>query len=267
MLTVSALLAVAVGVALALVAWHVARRVVRPAQVAAAQPTAEVVMEAMAGLYGVLLAFILAGAWQRLGDTRANLALEANALADLRRTARLLPAPLGDRLGAEVEAYRVRAVEELPLAADGRTSPAVDSTQERLWRTLTDFAPATPGESALQSHAFDALTELEDQRRLRLAAQRRALPPLLWVILIGGAAAVLGLVAVSSAGERLPALYLALLAAVISFALYATYAMAYPLRSGLATDLLPALRDATPAPTAHAPTPPASPGPSGRRRD
>ncbi|HET9983952.1 MAG TPA: DUF4239 domain-containing protein [Longimicrobiales bacterium] len=236
-ITLHALLVVAAAVAVSLGARAVLGRFLRPDRVAAAQPTAEVVMEAMAGLYGVLVAFLLAGAWNRFDQARGVMTLEANALADLRQIARVLPAPLGDEVGAAAEAYRERTLEELPLLLEGRNGHQADAIIDRLWRILAGFEPGTPGQTELQSRALDALQAIGSQRRLGLNAIQRTLPPILWVILVGGAAAVLGLVAISSADGRVGAVYLALLAAVISFALFAIYALSYPVRSGLATEM------------------------------
>jgi hypothetical protein len=240
-ITLRALLVVAVAVALALAGRAALGRYSRPEWVAEAQPTADMVIEAMAALYGVLVAFLLSGAWERFDQTRGTMMLEANAIADLGQVAALFPEPLRDDLSAAVEAYRVSVIAELPQLAEGGRSTEPDAILDRLWRILAGFEPATPAQVDLQSRAFDAVEELADQRRFRLQAIRRTLPPILWVILVGGAAAVLVVVASSSADGRLPAVYLALLSAMISFALFAIYALSHPIRSGLAAELAPFL--------------------------
>lgn len=242
-ITVHALLVVAAAVVVALAGRAALHRIRRPGQVAEAEPTAEMVIEAMAGLYGGLVAFLLSGAWERFDQTRGTMTLEANTIADLRQIATVLPAPQRDEFSAAVAAYREGVLAELPLLAEGGRSREPDVIIDRLWRILADFEPATPGQTDLQSRAFDAVEELANQRRIRLYAIRRSLPPILWVILIGGAAAILGVVASSSAEGRLPAIYLALLAAVISVALFAIYALSHPIRSGLAAELVPFIED------------------------
>jgi hypothetical protein len=238
-ITLQALLVVAAAVAVTLAGRAMLGRFLRPDRIAAAQPTADVVVEAMAGLYGVLVAFLLSGVWERFDHVRDTVTNEANALAELRQVARTLPAPAGDAIRAGGAAYLAASRAELPLLARGGRSPQVDSSADRLWRTVADFEPASPGQTELQTRAFDALEELGNERRLRLDAVGRALPPILWIILVGGAAAVLAVVAITSADGRIPAVYLALLAAVISFALFAIYAFSYPGRSGLVTSLAP----------------------------
>ncbi|HEY8470650.1 MAG TPA: hypothetical protein VIL18_13450 [Longimicrobiales bacterium] len=187
------------------------------------------------------MAFVLSGAWDRLDQTRAALTLEANAITDLQQIAKVLPPPTRDELGRAVDAYRESVLEELRLLGAGRTSTEPDALIDRIWRILAGFEPGTAGQVELQSRAFDVVEELSDHRRVRLATAQQTPPAVLWVILIGGGAAVLALAAATSLGDRLRATYVALLAAVIAFALFAIYALSYPLRSGLAAEIAPLL--------------------------
>lgn len=238
--TLRALLVVALSIAATLAIRAVLRRFLRPEQVEAAQGTAGPVMEATAALYGVLAAFILAGAWQRFDDTRSSVTLEVNAYANLLQIARILPPPIDAEFGASIEAYPASAQTELGLPVGEPFDDAGGDAGEvigRLWSILTRFEPATAGQSELQTRAFDAVQQLGDARRARLLAVRRTPPPILWTILAGGAAAVLALATISSIGGRIPAVYLALLTAVVSLTLYAIYALTYPVRSGLLTEM------------------------------
>ncbi|HEX7051054.1 MAG TPA: hypothetical protein VF188_12675, partial [Longimicrobiales bacterium] len=212
-LVLRSLLVVAAGIAAVLVGRALLGRIVGRNRVAGAQDTAAVVMEGMAALYGVLLAFLLSGAWDRLDQARATMTLETDALVDLVQIARFLPAPAGPRLTSAAEAYRENAVAEIVLLAEGGTAVAGDTIVGRLWRIIAGFEPRTPGQEQLQSRAFDAVDVLGTQRRIRLRQAARGLPSVLWLILAVGAAAVLGVAMLSSLGGRLSAVYLAMLAA------------------------------------------------------
>lgn len=242
-ITVHVLLVLAATVALVLVGRMVLGRFLRPDTVAASQTAADMAMEAMAGLYGVLVAFILAGAWERFDQVRVTTMLEASAFADLRQIARILPPPVQDELTSAVEEYRRSALEELLLLAEGRSSEEADAVVDRLWRILARFQPNTPGDAELRARALDAVEELGNQRRIRIHTVSRPLPAIMWVILVGGAAALLWLLAVSSLGGPLPAVYLSLLSAVIVLALYAIYALSFPVRSRLVAEMAPVLED------------------------
>jgi len=232
-ITIRALLVVAMSIAATLAVRAVLRRIIPPDRVDAAQGTAGPIMEATAALFGVLAAFILAGAWQRFDDTRSSLILEFNAYSNLRQIARNLPPPIDAEFGAAIEAYRASALEELHRPTDGQIDDDANEVIGRLWLILALFEPANSGQSELQTRAFDGVEQLGDARRARLLAVRRAPPPILWLILAGGAAAVLALVTISSIGGRIPAVYLAILTTVVSLSLYSIYVLAYPLRSGL----------------------------------
>lgn len=238
---VSALLVVAAAVLATLAGRAVLGRLIPAARATETEPTAHAVLEAMAALYGVLVAFVLAGAWDRLDQTRLALTLEVNAITDLQQIARVLPPPTRDELGRAVDAYRESVLEEMRLLAAGRTSTEPNAVVDRILRILAGFEPETAGQAELQSWAFDVLEELSDQRGVRLAMARRTPPPVLWAILIAGGAAVLAVAGASSLGGRLRATYVALLAAVIAFALFAIYALSHPVRSGLAAEMAPLL--------------------------
>lgn len=232
-ITLRALLVVAISIAVTLAVRAVLRRFLRPERVEAAQETAGPVMEATAALYGVLAAFILAGVWQRFDDTRGSLILEANAYSNLRQIARIFPPPINTEVGSAIEEYRASALLELGLQARGQSGDDAGEIIGRLWLILARFEPATAGQSELQTRALDAVEELGDARRARLLAVGRTPPTILWLILAGGAAAVLALAMISSVGGRISAVYLALLTAVVSLTLYSIFTLAYPVRSGL----------------------------------
>src|SRR5690606_11123307 len=70
-------------------------------------------------------------------------------------------------------------------------------------------------------------------RRARPLAVGRTPPTILWLILAGGAAAVLAVAMLSSVGRRISAVYPALLTAVVPLTLYSIFTRADPARSGL----------------------------------
>ena len=238
-ITLSALSTAFGLVVLSLLVRALARRVLRPEEVAGSEASADMVMEAMAGLYGVLLAFLLGGAWDRLDNALAATQVEAGAVANLRQIARILPPPLDVELGAAVEAYRVSEVEALSPSTRLRRSGEVDPRIAHLWRIVASFEPETSAQTQLQAQAIDAVEQLTEQRRLRLATAPRRLHPLLWVVLLTGAAGILGMVAISRPRHRLPGLYLSALATLIAFVLYSIYALSDPVRSGLSSEIMP----------------------------
>ena len=225
------ILVVVATIAGALACRAILQRIVSRERVREAEWVGDMVMEALASLYGVLVAFLLAGAWDRLGDARNTIAIEINALADLRQVAALFPPPTSTRLAAAVDRYHQRAIDELSHEHTPREASELPAILGEMFRVVAAFEPRAPAETQLQALALDAVKDLADQRRTR-EWSTQPLPGLVWWILIGGAAAMIVLVAISSS-VRLGVLYLVLLAGVISLALFSIYALTYPVRAGL----------------------------------
>lgn len=225
------ILVVAATIAAALACRAILQRIIPLERVKESEWVGDMVMEALSALYGVLVAFLLAGAWDRLDDTRNAVAIEINALSDLRHIAAMFPPPTSTQLGAIVERYHTTAIEELSNKRTTREGSALPAIVGEMFRTVAAFEPRTPAQTQLQAFALDAVKDLADQRRMRTYTTQ-PLPHLVWWILIGGAAAMIVLVAISSS-ERLGVIYLLLLAGVISLALFSIYALTYPVRAGL----------------------------------
>ena len=236
-LTLRALVVVGVAVAAALLGRAALCRFVQREQVEGAERTADLSMEAMAGLYGVLLAFLLAGAWERSARTLDTVRLEADAVADLGRLARYLPVPLARELTSAADSYRAIAQEEVRRSGAAPSSGDADAIVDGVWRTLAHFEPGSTAEAEVQSRALDAVQELASQRWNRLSARGPGVPSILWIVLIGGAAGVLLMASVANPGSRLAAVYLSLLTAVIAFALYGLYALSNRAPEGTAIEM------------------------------
>jgi len=225
------ILVVAATIVAALACRAILQRIVPRERIEEAEWVGDMVMEALAALYGVLVAFLLAGAWDRLDDARNAVAIEVNALSDLRQIAAMFPPPTSTQLAVAVERYHTRAIEELLNERTTRETSMLPAIVAEIFRTVAMFEPRTPAETQLQVLALDAVKDLADQRRTRTYTSQ-PLPHLVWWILIGGAAAIIVVVAISSSA-RLGLIYLLLLAGVISLALFSIYALTYPVRAGL----------------------------------
>lgn len=227
---------IAIATAVAAVGLSVILRRMIPAEhVAAADVLVEPVTNGLAGVYGVLVAFILAGAWDRVDNIRNTLSAELTALADLKFVASLMPPPIGVALAAEVDTYHDILRDQLAAPQRERRDRASGVVASEMVKTIIRFEPRTPGETRVQSLALDLVKQLDDQRRIRTTADQ-ALPAIVWFILIAGSVSVLGVIAIAS---RTPLgwVYLACLAAIIGLALFSIYALSHPGRLGLLTKL------------------------------
>lgn len=199
------LIVLAVGfVATALVCTTLAHRFI-PAEVRRANldSLGDIFMAAIAGLYGVLVAFILSAGISRFSRTADRLVTHINEAIELK--------------AALDESLRLRALfqsdAEGYLRELGEQDGALSAGGERLQRLdsgLARFTPQNPEETEAVKAARQRVRALTEQRRLQIIASRPTLPASVWVLLVfGGTLAVV----VSALGDVRPlALQFALVA-------------------------------------------------------
>src|SRR6478672_1157761 len=138
-------------------------------------------------VYGILLAFVVVAVWQRFEAARDVVEKEGNAVAALFHEARAWPEPGGSRVSEAVRSYvNVVVSDEWPAMESGQRSPQTMKVTDDLWEAVTGLEPKDDRENAILGASLQNLNELNDARSLRLLAARGGLPPLMWVLLIGG---------------------------------------------------------------------------------
>lgn len=205
--------------------------VFRPNRLEAAQQAAgDLFIQPVSGLYGVLVAFLLAAALSGYQELRGGIAVESNALADLVRIADLLPPPANHEIRAAALEYAHSVItDEWRRMAEGSGSARTSTALANLWRQVQSFAPQTAAETNVQALALDLVRSITLQRQLRIVAATRTIPSIVWVIL--GFGAVISIVLSSfSAPPRFSLRYafLAALAVMIALTLYTLYVLSHP---------------------------------------
>jgi hypothetical protein len=143
--------------------------------------------------FAVLLAFVIFLAFESYGTAKQNAGAEAVSVTGLFGTARLLPRSARDRLRGALICYgRSVVADEWRTMREGHESPLVDGWAADL-DTVTARLDIT-GEK--QAAGFTSWLEQSaarrDSRRGRLAEASPFVPPPLWMVLLVGAAIVLG---------------------------------------------------------------------------
>jgi len=183
------LLAVAfVGLSIA-VAFGVRRRN-GPEQLTQIQaPAGSTFMAATAGLFGVLVAFVLNVALSRFDSAQEVISRETSFLEELSVVAAEFPPQLRDEVRAACAAYfRGLSNESSGSLIDERTQAAL----ERLQTSVATFKPSDEGATNAHSAALGAVNQLSAQRRTRLMLSRQSMPWPVWgVLLFGGLFAML----------------------------------------------------------------------------
>ncbi len=232
---IQALLIIGGAIAAAVLVQKIVRRKVSLEVLQAHHEVAGVLMGLVGGMYGILVAFVIVALWSDFEEAREDIASEAIALADLSRLASTLPAPTGPQTQQRVIEYlELLTGEEWDRMAEGTTSARADGLVNAIWAGIVSFEPRTERERNLHLASLHALDGFSDMRRLRVLMSRRALPSLLWVVLIAGGAIVLGFA--NFFGLRYPrsqSLMTGATAATVGLALYTVVALGHPYRGAI----------------------------------
>ncbi|MFJ9250487.1 DUF4239 domain-containing protein [Streptomyces sp. NPDC101776] len=154
-----------------------------------------VVLGMYAAIYGIILAFVVVTEWTCLDVATANVASEATQTAEVLRDADAFPADQQKRVADALGAY-VRAVvdKQWPLMREGTPDPNLTNPEvSALYKVFQDYEPKTPAQTTYYSQAVSTLSQVASARRTRLSDSQQALPPLLSVLVYGGALVMLPL--------------------------------------------------------------------------
>jgi Protein of unknown function (DUF4239) len=186
-------------------------------------------------VYGILLAFVVVVVWQRFETARDIVEKEGNAVASLVHEARALSEPGASRVSEAVRSYvNVVVSDEWPAMAGGQRSPQATKMTDELWDAVTGIEPKDDRENAILGASLQNLNELTDARRLRLLAAQGGLPPIMWVLLIGGGVITVILTYFFSCPNlRAQIMMTALFVASLAFVLFLIAAIDYPFRGEL----------------------------------
>ena len=145
-------------------------------------------------LYAVLLGFTAIIVWEQFDKAQAGVDQEANELADLYRHAQAFPDDTRRVLETQLRAYAKLVVEkEWPAMAERTSSFETWEMYNQLWRTYQQFQPQNDHERIWYAESLTRMSELGDQRRLRLLSSRsEGIPRVMWVALLGAGGVTIG---------------------------------------------------------------------------
>jgi hypothetical protein len=218
-----------------------------------------VLQGALLGVVGLILAFGLSLAVGRYQDRRADVVTDANTIGTAYLRAQTIAEPQRTRSLALLRRYNdlaIRVTHEIPSSAAIRATSAQQGELQRvLWRLAGEALDARPRDSAPRLYV-DSLNEMIDQQTVRLSGLNNRVPDaVLWLELLGAAAA-LGLLALylSVLGRGLVSIFAA--AALVSFLVLVTFDLDRPTRGLIEVPATPLLAE-----KATMSLPPAAPAP------
>ena len=195
----------------------------------------------------------------RYQDRRADVVTDANTIGTAYLRAQTIAEPQRTRSLALLRRYNdlaIRVTHEIPGGAAIRATSAQQGELQRvLWRLAGEALDARPRDSAPRLYV-DSLNQMIDQQTVRLSGLNNRVPDaVLWLELLGAAAA-LGLLALylSVLGRGLVSIFAA--AALVSFLVLVTFDLDRPTRGLIEVPATPLLAE-----KATMSLPPAAPAP------
>ncbi|MBV8146511.1 MAG: DUF4239 domain-containing protein [Gammaproteobacteria bacterium] len=140
-------------------------------------------------LYAVLLAFVVIISWERFYDAEKAITAEAGAAATVYRLSRGLDQTSGAALRTNMSAYLNSVLaDEYAAMARGHSSPMTTRVLSDLYDVAVRYRPADLHDSDLQKDLLTELDQLTQARRERLVMSEGTVPPVIWFVLLLGAA-------------------------------------------------------------------------------
>jgi hypothetical protein len=138
-------------------------------------------------VYAVLLGLSAVIVWEQYDRAKAIAEHEANEIADLYRGTPVYPEAIRKELQSRLRTYTQLVVEkEWPAMAERKASPETAAAYDEIWRAYQSFEPVTEQQKLWYAAALDRLTDLSDNRRLRLLSSgAEGVPRIMWIVLFG----------------------------------------------------------------------------------
>ncbi len=180
--------------------------------------------------YAVVLAFVVVIVWQQFDRASLNIEREVNVVADLYWDAKGLSPDFGAISRALLKDY-VKAVidDEWRVMARGGRSSRVQAVVEKMWALYADYSPRTKTEEIFFNESVRKLNELGELRRSRLMDASTGVHPLLWFVLIIGAAITIVFTFFFGAGDpKVQMVMVVFLATLLSLILFTILVLDFP---------------------------------------
>ena len=161
------------------------------------------VVGVVAGVYAVLIAFVIVNEWQTFNDASAHVSDEAAGLASAYFDASALPEPARTQVQQAIIAYdRSVVCDEIPhLASHESPAPATRRALNALFATAAQAAPVAAS-SPFYSPLVSQLSSVAAARRYRVDSASSTLPGVLLAVILLTSGVLIGLMSVLDTQHR-----------------------------------------------------------------
>jgi hypothetical protein len=153
-------------------------------------------LQTVGTMHAVFLAFLVVAVWQSYDAARSNVAEEASSLTTLYRSTAAMEQATGRQMRLLIRGYveAVTSKEWTIQAAIGGTSDDARAASLALYRAMGhETAEAKQINSAVDSAAFELLSQIQSDRNRRTLQAGQSLPSIVWFAAIGSGAMVLAM--------------------------------------------------------------------------
>ena len=187
----------------------------------------------LGAIYGVYLAFTVVVVWEQFAQADDDAVSEAVHLSEAWRDTTVLPKEARRVLHEHMKAYADAVIErEWPSMAAGHGADAEAAAKyEEVWQAMyaAKADARTPGDNAFFQEAVAQMNDVGMERRMRLMSSTSQLPPVMWMLLIGGGAiTILFTYMIGTENVWIRILATASMAALIVFTLLLIAALQHP---------------------------------------
>jgi hypothetical protein len=205
---------------------------------------AGVVINLLAVVYGIVLAFVIVIVYQDFKAAESSVRDEATQLAQVYRDSQALSPEVAKRMKDQVVAYAAAVrIEEWPAMRHGHDAEHAWQHIEDMYTVLERYNPRTESQKTFYAEAVAKLNELVGSRRGRLNDAAEGLPGEFQVMLIGGALMLIGfLYFLGSRSLRTQLLMLTATASLLGFNLLLILVLDHPFAGSIAVSSAPFTR-------------------------
>ena len=195
---------IVVGIAVTYAIDRTVRRYLAPETREQATHTAGVMLQVIATIYAILIAFVIVDEYTRVHETQAQVSSKAAALAVIDANSRALSDTESARIHAATRSYARASIRaEIPrLEEDAAPDRSTDRALDRMFRAVQGSTPNTDAERAAYDASLRALDEVVRTKSELIDAARPAVPPTLAGMLFVVGLAVMAIAALLDTQHR-----------------------------------------------------------------
>jgi hypothetical protein len=157
------------------------------------------VLNVIATIFALLLAFVAVTVWQAFGAAETAVVNESNSVGELARALSLFDSPQARQARGTLREYvDIVVTAEWPDMRRGQSSTEAWDAFDRMFHAVGQLEPDTPRRAALMPEIWSAANDVLSERRTRLHAADAKVPTTLWLVVLIGSALTIGTTAVLS---------------------------------------------------------------------